>query len=232
MLNNPDDTVEYVVYSIMQNATEKTVKHIKNEIRYLELLRNHLIVTRDIADTTKVIDVLDKSSDKLHVGGKLKIMPVQYAEMYLPLSKDNKQANQQFLKLHCFEIVTDMSDHEAVRERGLTRRKFDYVVRYPKLEQYEGEEFYLANLPDNDLTQIRDVASYSPDEYERDGRRAIILTTKQEFHKDIQEQLVFDKHIHYQYTKLKLIDKAIKRIFPDVQSPKRELKKSTTQTKE
>src|SRR5699024_12106596 len=111
---------------------------------------------------------------------------LKFARYYLPISKDSPAINKAFIESLGFQVLVDMENKETVDRNNLSKRKFDYVVRCSEYQEEKGEDFYLANLLDNDLTQIRDIAAYSEEEYKQDGRKVIILTTQQHFHKSIQ----------------------------------------------
>jgi len=75
------------------------------------------------------------------------------------------------------------------------------------------------------LTQIRNIAAYSEEEYKQDGRKVIILTTQQHFHKSIHESYVRGNHFIFHPVKSKYIVNAKKWLYPDIKVPERTLKR-------
>src|SRR5699024_1749417 len=102
--------------------------------------------------------------------------------VYLTLSEDNRVKHRQFLEMLGFQILAE--NHQTVNTHVLSRFQFDCLVRH---SGYPGEAFYLANVLDNDLSKIKSVRRYDEDRYNEDGRRVLLLTTDNDFHKPIHE---------------------------------------------
>ena len=226
-LQNPDRSIEYGFYMLMSENNEETIKTIKNQTPKITGLANYLIVTRSVKAAKPAMEQLEQeivkrqapNIPKLHVGGKLRVFPASFARAYLTISEDNPGIHEQFLERLGFELLRE--DRHPDDTRALAKYQLDEVVRHP---EYPGETFYLANLLDNDLSQIRAIKTYNKDRYEAYGRKVLILTTEASFHGEVHRKWLYGPHyiflsIHPQH----LID-AKEALHPDVSVPDRTLK--------
>src|SRR5699024_8750804 len=139
--------------------------------------------------------------------------------------KDNVEKHKQFLESLNYQILVDMDNHELVEKNNFTKRRFDYVVRndYFKANN-EHNDFYLVDMLDNDLTKLRNIANYSDEEYQRDGKKIIVLTTNQPFNKPIHEHYIMGHHIIFHTIKAKDVNYMKNKLYSDVVVPERTLK--------
>src|SRR5699024_5612846 len=199
----PSEKREFGFYMLMSEDNERTVDLIKQQTPDFPQLSNVIIATRTPTAVQTAVKQLDvetlryygQNISKLQVGGKLIVLPIMFALIYLPISKDNVDKHKQFLESLNYQILVDMDNHELVEKNDFTKRRFDYVVRNDYFEaNNEHNDFYLVDMLDNDLTKLRNIANYSDEEYQRDGRKVIVLTTNQPFHKPLHELYVMGHH--------------------------------------
>lgn len=226
-LQNAHSTTEYGVYMLMGEDNEATIKKIKNQTPKITGVNDYLIVTRTSTAVKAAIEQIEKKEVRhydanigsLIVGGKLCVLPGVFAQIYLPISEDNEEKHRQFLEMLGFQILDE--DRQAANTRAFSRFKFDFLVQHPN---YPGEELYLANLLDNDLSKIKDVRGYNKDRYTEDGRRALLLTTENEFHKPVHEAYLYGPHYVFHSVPSRHIINARKELHPGIITPKRKLK--------
>ena len=233
LFNSPGQQREYGFYMLISEDNEKTIDIIKQQTPDIAQLTNYMIATRTSSAVRSTIKNLDaptvkiygQNINKLQVGGKLRVMPIGFAQIYLPISNDVKEKHKQFIEMLGFQVLVDMDNKKIVQQHNLSRRRFDYVVRYSDYAEHKGEDFYLVDMLDNDLTKLREIAEYSESEYESDTRKVIVLTTNQACHKPIHELYLLGKHFIFHPIKLKYVQKIKNHLYPDVVVPDRSLKK-------
>lgn len=226
-LQSPDGSMEYGFYMLMGENNEETIKTIKNQTPKITGLANYLIVTRSVRAAKPAMEQLEQETvrkhvpniPKLHVGGKLRVFPAGFARAYLTISEDNPGIHEKFLERLGVELLQE--NQHVDDTRALAKYQLDEVVRHP---EYPGEIFYLANLLDNDLSQIRAVKAYNKDRYEEYGRRVLILTTNATFHDEVHSQLLDGPHYVLHYIHPQQIIDAKEALHPDVVVPDRTLK--------
>src|SRR5699024_4567866 len=230
ILESSDKEKDYGLYMLMNKDNEKIVDVIKRQTPYIKNLTNYVIATRTAKSIPKVIEDLDskkvlfhkKSLSRLHVGGKLCILPKDFIPMYLPISKVIKEKHKMFIEALGFQILADMDNKNIVSKHRLSMHQFDYIVRNEDYAEYKGEEFYLVDMLDNDLTKLRDVARYNGDStYHDDARKVIVITSNQKFHKPIHELYLRGKYFIFLPIKLKGISHIVERLYPDIVLPER-----------
>lgn len=188
-LLSPSKDKEYAVYIFLKSVVGDTLARIKSEIDR-NPLDDVLVLTRGIDSFKAVVNSfagMDNEKERLIKSGSIKVLPFQFAKSYLPLSNDNRKVHKSFLTELGLEVL---GDHTS--KIFSTNVKMDYVVRH------EGEEKYFVDLLDNDLMKIDEVIRYHREDYKRDGRKVLALTSPiaahQEFHKQILGNI---PHIEY-----------------------------------
>jgi len=229
----PSEKREFGFYMLMSEDNERTVDLIKQQTANFPQISNIMIATRTPTAVQTAVKQLDvetlryhgRNIPKLQIGGKLIVLPIMFALIYLPISKDNVEKHKQFLESLNYQILVDMDNHELVEKNNFTKRRFDYVVRndYFKANN-EHNDFYLVDMLDNDLTKLRNIANYSDEEYQRDGRKVIVLTTNQPFHKPIHELYIMGHHFIFHTIKAKDVNYMKNKLYSDVVVPERTLK--------
>jgi len=186
-LTTPDKTKEYLIYIMLQSVQSKTLRKIKSEIKRIPV-ESAILIARGKKSFDSVITNFTDASDKLIVGGSLKVMPLQFAKTYLGISSDITKNHQYFLKQLGINIIGPYRDKNTFG----VNIDFDYLV------EYKGEEMFFMDLLDNDLMKIFSICEYRQELYNRIGRRVLVLTSPSEIHKRMHEALLSSiQHITY-----------------------------------
>jgi len=106
LLLSPDQQTEYGFYMLMAEDSEETITTIKRQVREVPTLANYIIATANTAGVMPTIKDLDSviirihrpNTPKLHVGGKLRVLPQKFARYCLPIFKDNPTINKTFIE--------------------------------------------------------------------------------------------------------------------------------------
>src|SRR5699024_2965868 len=142
---------------------ERTVDLIKQQTANFPQISNIMIATRTPTAVQTAVKQLDvetlryhgRNIPKLQIGGKLIVLPIMFALIYLPISKDNVEKHKQFLESHNYQIVVNMDNHKLVKKKNITKKCSDYLVTndYYKPNN-EHNDFYLDDMLDNDLKKL------------------------------------------------------------------------------
>ncbi|RKJ46318.1 hypothetical protein D7X33_34320, partial [Butyricicoccus sp. 1XD8-22] len=190
-LSNPDESREYALYIFLKKVNTNTLVRIKQEIDR-NPFENVLVITRGEPSFESVISAFTDSAngrkDMLVKGGSIKVLPFLFAKAYLNISNDHMKQHEYFLSKLGLELLGGPSDKNVFE----TNVGFDYVVRH------NGEEMYFVDLLDNDLMKIQEIRRYRKEEYKRDGKRVLALTSSITAHKEFHERMLEDiTHIDY-----------------------------------
>src|SRR5699024_2499342 len=106
LMENPCRNTKYGVYMLMAEDSEKTITTIKYQIPEVPTLTNYIIATAKTSSVLSTIKHLDSETirihspniQRLHVGGKLRVLPEKFARYYLPISKDSPAINKTFIE--------------------------------------------------------------------------------------------------------------------------------------
>jgi len=75
---------------------------------------------------------------------------------------------------------------------------FDSKIRFDYVVKHNGEEKYFVDLLNNDLMKIYDIKNYRKEDFERDGKKMLVLTSNANFHMYYHKQMLSDiQHIEY-----------------------------------
>lgn len=185
ILTNPNNDKEYTLYVFLRKVQANTLERVKQEIMR-NPFENVLVITRGESSFNSIINSftgVDKN-DKLIKGGSVKVLPFRFAQTYLTISNDNKNRHEQFLNELGIEIVADSSNKNLFE----TNVQFDYVVRH------NGELKYFVDLLDNDLMKMHEIKRYRKEEYDRDGKRILALTSDIPAHFGLHKKMLGDIH--------------------------------------
>src|SRR5690625_1021228 len=186
-LTNPNDDKEYILYVLLKKVQPNSLLRIKNEIDRNKF-QNILVLTRGKDSFDSTVRSFTDEKDKLIKGGSIKVLPFGFARSYLNISIDNPERHKHFIQELGLEILADSSNKNAFE----TNVKFDYLVKH------NNEQKYFIDLLDNDLTKIGEIQHYRKEEFKRDGRKVLALTSSEKFHKQTHENLLKDmQHIEY-----------------------------------
>ncbi|WP_077319079.1 hypothetical protein [Virgibacillus proomii] len=191
MLTSPDEGKEYALYIILKKARKDTLVRLKQEIIRLPLERI-LVIARGIDSFTSIVDsFMDK--DKLIKGEAVKVLPLKIALAHLAISDGDEENYKRYIESLGITILGDSSN----------KNEFESNVHFDYLIECNGEEMYLMDLLGNDLMKIDELRHYRKEEYERDGRKVLVLTSGAEFHKDLHQQLLGHmNHVEYLFVNL------------------------------
>lgn len=186
-LTNPNGNKEYALYIFFKKINHDTLVRIKREIQRIPF-ENILITTRGESSFYSVIDAFTTNEDKLIKGGSVKVLPFAFAKSYLAISNDNREKHEHFLKELGLELKADRSN-KNIFESSV---KFDYIVRH------KGIEKYFVDLLDNDLMKIEEVLRYRKEDYKREGKKVLALTSTAKGHIDLHKKMLGGmRHIEY-----------------------------------
>jgi len=112
----------------MAENSEKNISTIKRQVPEVPTLTNYIIATANTAVVLPIVKYLDlvtirmqsPNTPKLHVGGKLRVLPEKFVRYYLPISKDSPKINKTFFESLGFQILVDMDKTETVDKNHLS----------------------------------------------------------------------------------------------------------------
>lgn len=186
-LTNPDNNKEYVLYVFLKKVRSDTLARIRREI-IRNPFENILICTRGNDSFRAIIEAFYGKKKKLIKGGSIKVLPFGFARSYLNISSDNEKVHRRFLE----ELGIKILPNSEFTENNTSNVKFDYLV------EHNNEQKYFVDLLDNDLMKMLNILSYRKEEYERDGRKILALTSASNFHISLHRQLLEGIH-HIEY---------------------------------
>ncbi|MEN1969679.1 hypothetical protein WMZ97_16575 [Lentibacillus sp. N15] len=186
-LTNPDNSKEYALYIFLKKVYATTLMRIKQEINR-NPFESALITTRGAPSFNSVIHSFANETDKLIKGGSIKVIPFNFATGYLNISSDNKAFHELFLSELGLNLLNDTSSKNAFE----SNTQFDYVVKHNE------EEKYFLDLLDNDLMKLEEIKRYRKEDYKRDGKKILALTSTIKSHVDFHKKMLSDiQHIEY-----------------------------------
>ena len=183
-LINSNKDKEYALYILFKKVYRDTLSRIKSEINR-NRFENVLLTTRGELSFRSVIKSFMNSDDRVIKGGSVKVLPFGFAKIYLTISSDNKQMHQSFINKQGIKILESYSNKSSSESKVV----YDYLV------SHNGEEKYFIDLLDNDLMKIHDLKYYRKEDYERDGRKVLVLTSNADFHLNFHKQIL--DHVHH-----------------------------------
>lgn len=191
-LISPNEEKEYALYIFLKKTRKDTLIRLKQEIKRLPHERI-LVISRGMDSFNSIIDSFTDKNEKLIKGGAIKVLPLKLAQAHLIISDNDIENHKQYIESLGITILGDSSNKNVFE----TNIQFDYLV------EYDGEEMYMMDLLGNDLMKIEELRYYRKEEYNRDGRKVLVLTSTTEFHKDLHKQLLGDlNHINYLFVDL------------------------------
>src|SRR5699024_4883397 len=104
---------------------------------------------------------------------------------------DNKQMHQSFINKQGIKILESYSNKSSSESKVV----YDYLV------SHNGEEKYFIDLLDNDLMKIHDLKYYRKEDYERDGRKVLVLTSSADVHLNFHKKILHAVH-HTDYLRI------------------------------
>lgn len=184
MLVNPENNKEYAVYVFLQTVQPDSLARVKREVMRTRF-ENILIVTRGFESFEAIMESFTDKKETVIKGGSVKVMPFQFAKSYLTISDDNRKNHEYFLE----NIGLKILDVRSNKNDFGTNVMFEYLV------EHNGEEMYFVDLLDNDLMKLQLISEYRKEEYMRNGRKVLVLTSNSGFHYKFHKELL--SHIQH-----------------------------------
>lgn len=179
MLISPDEK-EYLFYLFLNKVSEARMVKIKlelNKYRFSDII----LFTRSREVFKSVLKEMLLSAEVFKYNS-FRVLPLGYGKRYLAYYNDSQVLfNYLEDKFNIYELDKD----EVER----------YQVGFNTVVEYEGNEYYLINMLDHDLTHIHFIKRYTRERYKQDGRKILLLTMDLINYREILEGIDHVKYI-------------------------------------
>lgn len=174
----------YVIYTVLHEISDKNLEKIAREIEDHDF-DNYILFAKSSSSFTEIVERYSSQKTVINCSS-LKIFPYSYGKKYLS-KYPNEESIKQFLETHPEHNLTFKTHFKSSKKQdGLN------VV----VQQNGGEEKYYVNLLDTDLMKVYNMLQYRKEEYEREGRKLLVITNPQLYpiHKHILRNI---QHIDF-----------------------------------
>jgi DNA-binding PadR family transcriptional regulator len=183
------DGRKYGFYIMEDGILPKTIGKIQAEIRdNFNKVKDYIIfanglgsydsfISRAINPPTKFVDNKLLQQKPLSTGYELKIMPFDLGKKLCSTYTTKMSWLVKLSKHYGFEVLSTSIIYP--------RQTFEIIIRY------KGEEMYLADLVESDLTELHKINSYSENSYQWENCRKILIIIPSFFKKELIKSVQF-----------------------------------------
>jgi len=184
VLTSPNKEDSYLLYALLHRVQGQTVDRIKYELTTQHKITDVLITTKGQDGFKTVVNSVTNERHPLITGGKALVLPHAFSAEYLTIFDGNVRKYEDFLKTYDIELLCKSPVEDSSENIFGSNVKCDYQIRY------NGEEYYFVDMLGNDMMKLRDVREYKREDYKRDGRKMLVLTSAAGFHKEKQQEIL------------------------------------------
>lgn len=183
---------EYGIYVFMEGTRPENIVKATREIQNHNSIINYILFTKGKDTFQQMVEAL--INEKTKNGGKagtlvagknsIKILPYTFGKNYFQLFEQDEE----MIRFAETAFSTSLSFKSSFERNKVKNNTLRHIV------EHNGEEKFFVNLIDTDLKKISDINLYHVEDYEKDGRKVLVLTHI----RDIHERYLNDIH-HLEY---------------------------------
>ncbi len=174
---------EYVFYQFMSRTSAKNIEKTVSELNKNQFT-DYMMFTKGGSSFKSLLEKFTTGAGiKVSKYQSLKLFPYVFAKYYLRAFEDEERILE-FVEDYGVSTVS-FKTHFKNQKSGL-----NLIV------DYNNQEYYFVNLLDTDMKKIYNIKQYRKEDYERNGRKVLVLTNNQ-LSKSHKEALKDTHHVEY-----------------------------------
>jgi len=178
------DQRNYPFYILLEGTSDDFIKRIRGEVERLQQFSDLIFFTKNVEVFQRTFSEMLMNAD-VFTYRSFRILPYGYGVRYL-IYYDNFQVLLNYLedRFNIYEVFKSDSEYY--------QNYFETVV------EYEGDEYYLVNMLDYNLTNLYHIRNYTNERYKEDGRKVLLLSDSK---RNVNYQKILEGigHVEYLY---------------------------------
>lgn len=174
----------YPFYILLEGTSDAFIKRIRGEVGRLQQFSDLIFFTKNVDVFQRTFSEMLMNAD-VFTYRSFRVLPYGYGMRYL-IYYDNFQVLLHYLEDR-FEIYE------------VSKSQNNYYQNYFKtVVEYEGNEYYLINMLDYNLTNLYHIRNYTNERYNEDGRKVLLLSDSK---RNVNYQKILEGigHVEYLY---------------------------------